>query len=772
MVRLTYVVEPSAPAPSEVQPVNLAFAAAAAARASWASKEREDILWDFEQLDDGAPAGAALGDGGFDGSIFVRGTDTGAGQPAAIMRISGTELSINGGRLTGGSASNQDAPGIHDIPRNSVLFRTHAAEQTMTSSLPPAEPNAPTAVEVAVVMEERKSRGLLQLPEDLSLPDGTQLPQRSASFSPGIDQHTNNGVCSIANTASGSSSAATNVLPNSRKASYNHPYVVGAGTAGSAAAALGALSSSGGMPGSLAGPAGEGEGEGEGDGEGGERDGCLVLPVLRTLLAMQQDESPRPPSLRLANQSHSLLQGLSTHGGYGSGGHSLGGGHVHGGGSGGSSSNNYSRQASVHVLRASVTSAFMGGGGGGGVARQGSSLPSGPPVPARRRVVVGGGGAAAPMDSMMAMGKASAAPPRRQASSLRTAQTQHSGHHSAVSPPPPLPPPPDDDDSPLGIGTFESAARRGSYNTSAVLGSPGHSFTQPPQQTANRHQAAARGLANGGPSTTAVAGGSGDTNNHGGRGASPPPVTRHGGGGIAAAATSAAARGSPGKAAAAQQQQQQQTQPQPQQPAAPATSKSSRAGGKALFAWTHKLGKGRWSWFPGGGGTAAASRASAAATTAASNAVSAPGPVGAGGVVGGQELPPSVHGSATTDGVGVGGVRPAAALSLSSSTSGNGRTSATGRSSGNGQQAHSGPPPASQASPTPPPVQQHHQQQQGTAGLYIVPRDLVQLPPIESSYPRRKSTAASEPLSPTGLRAGGGAVGGPLSPRRGQRGPL
>ncbi|GLI63298.1 hypothetical protein VaNZ11_006205 [Volvox africanus] len=401
MVSLTYVLETPAPVASDVQPVNLAFAAAAAARASWASKEREDNLWDFEPLDDGAVGNLiTLADGVLDGSAFTnfvaRNTDTGSVQPSQPQRSSGVGQTLGfAAPMITTAALSPDAPGIHEIPRNSVLFRTHAAQQTMDSSLPPAEPNAPTAIEVAAVMEERKSRGFLLLPDEIITPPSVpppRAPQRSASFSPGLESAAPE--VTLAPVEDGSASTGCNTVPaGSHKASYNHPYAAVNGTARDNSPVLSPILDGMVVPGIDD----RGTGPIDPDGEGEcERDGCLVLPVLRTLLAMQ-DDSPRsfPPSRpNIANGSLSRLQSLSMHthgGGHGPHGHNPGGGTQTFAGIGLGASTNVSRQGSVHALRTSPSAALTTGGGvsiGGGVTRQSTSVNN--TSPARRRVVVGG----------------------------------------------------------------------------------------------------------------------------------------------------------------------------------------------------------------------------------------------------------------------------------------------------------------------------------------------------------------------------------------------
>ncbi|GIL78231.1 hypothetical protein Vretimale_7603 [Volvox reticuliferus] len=779
MVRLTYVLEAPAPVASNVQPVNLAFAAAAVARASWASKEREDNLWDFETLDDGAVGNiVTLADGVLDGSTFAnfvaRNTDTGSAQPVQPQRSSGVGQTL--GFVTpmmGTSALSPDAPGIHEIPRNSVLFRTHAAQQTMNSSLPPAEPNAPTAIEVAAVMEERKSRGFLLLPDEIITPPPApppRAPQRSASFSPGLGSATPEVQPTVEN---GSASTGCNTdQAGSHKALDNQPYASGNGATSTSSPVVGGTSPDGMAVSSID---DRGTGPVEPDGEGdGERDGCLVLPVLRTLLAMQ-DDSPRsfPPSRpNIANGSLSRLQSLSVH--------SHGGGHAYGHGSGGGTqtfaglslgaSTNFSRQASVHALRASPSAALTAGSGvsiGGGVTRQSTLVNN--TSPARRRVVVGGSAAAAanePPSSIMRVPGGST--PRRQATITRVSLSYPAGYAAGNAPPQ------DDDDFPvLGSGS-DPAWRTVSHTASASPLSPMQSSSNHPNGKYLTRSQVASPLSTSAAAAAAAGGGATDPVQMGdsaagipamnGRGASPPQAPPRQGSHATAAA--AAARTGPVKASqqSIMQQQGVQTPPIPSTSSAPTsplpqTNPAKSKPGKALFAWTHKIGKGKWPWFPGGSSNAAAATAG---PPPPSGPVS-PVPNGNGTTAGGQELL-----SASAHALSGPNTDTAAAAALQSNVNGDRQLGGTGHVSGNGRQSNTGV--VTSVGQQPPP-----QQAAALAG-HVGAKDPVQLPPIEL-HARRRPTAggggggSGEPLSPVGMRmgnavtVGGGGGGGAFGKR-------
>ncbi|GLC38879.1 hypothetical protein PLESTB_001714000 [Pleodorina starrii] len=803
MVRLTYVVEEPAPSSSAVQPVNLAFAAAAAARASWASKERDDYYWDFGPLDGGVSTGAALGGAdGLEGSFLFGGArpvDTEL--QTAPPRVSGAGL---GGFGTG--APTTDGRSIHDIPRNSVLYRTHAAQQTMTSSLPPAEPTPPSAIQVAAVMEERKSRGLVNLPDDAlaaATSRGTLL--RSASFSYGLEPAGAAALRAIAESGAGGSRSATGSGTNNavfsppytgKPSSYTGSFVVGA--AGAATAVRDALSSTGmHYPAAAASiddkPMGQSEELLEGgDGGEAERDGCLVLPVLRTLLAMQQDDAgvpkpaPRVPPTHIGSTGHGHGHGHAY-----SHAHSqlLHGAHLHI--QQPTASGHFSRQASLHALRASTSSALVngstggglvvvvGGGGGGSLSRQATVTNTS--SPARRRVAVGGGGgggsggehaaAAAPRLTL---------PPRRQYSvkpnaSYPMAFAAGGGGGGAAAP---------DDDDPFGLSAFDPTPRAMSYSAAAGQASPMVPPTQPASTGSTRFAArTSTGLGMAPPPVDGGGGGAASLNVHGGtlggsssssRTFSPPPAARQTGG--------STARGAATKQQQHSQPQPPQQSPQPQPPAqqpAPGKTKS----GRALFAWTNKLGKGKWPWLSGGGGGGAA--AAGSSNSAASGGAAA----GGGGAVGGKAIgqpdlslhatsvhgtplygPPSAHvtvgpGGGDAASGGGGGGSALTARALRSSISGNGRSiSSNGRlssngaclshgygytygdgSGGGGDGAASPQGPASPRSPR----------------LSMMARDAVQLPPIEQ---RRRSAATGAALS-----LGPAIAGEPGSPHAGLR---
>ncbi|GIL57941.1 hypothetical protein Vafri_13147 [Volvox africanus] len=803
MVRLTYVLETSAPVASDVQPVNLAFAAAAAARASWASKEREDNLWDFEPLDDGAVGNLiTLADGVLDGSAFTsfvaRNTDTGSAQPSQPQRSSGVgqTLGFAAPMITTATLS-PDAPGIHEIPRNSVLFRTHAAQQTMNSSLPPAEPNAPTAIEVAAVMEERKSRGFLLLPDEIITPPSApppRAPQRSASFSPGLQSAAPEPA--LTTVENDSASTDCNEVPaGSHKTSYNQPYAPANGTTNENNSSvlspiLDGLAVSG-IDDRVIGPV-DPDGEGE-----CERDGCLVLPVLRTLLAMQ-DDLPRsfPPNRpNIANGSLSRLQSLSQHshgGGYILQGHGPGGGTQTFAGIGLGVSTNFSRQVSVHALRVSPSAALTAGSGvsiGGGVTRQNTLVNN--TSPARRRVVVGGSAAAAaaaaanesPTSIMRTPGVAT---PRRQATGLRVSLSYPSGYVPGTAPSP------EDDDLPVIGSGMDPGSRTVSHTASAFPMSPMSPMQSFPHHTNGKFLTRSQ-VASPLPSSVVGGGGGGGggiidpviqigdsavgTTATNGRGASPPQVpprqSSH-------AAAGTIVRAGPVKASQQSPMQQQGVQPPPSAPSPlpassgpssplPQTNSGKTKPGKALFAWTHKIGKGKWPWFPGGSSNTAAVTAGTPPSSGPVSPISVAS--GNSATVGAPELPlTSAHGLSgpNADATAVVVAAGAAAAALQSTGNGDRQTSGTGRESGNGRQSNAGGITGQQQAP---------QQAAAPAG-HVGAKEPVQLPPIEL-HARRRPTGgggggAGEPLSPVVLKmgsavtvgGGGGGGGGSAFGRR------
>ncbi|KAG2495547.1 hypothetical protein HYH03_006490 [Edaphochlamys debaryana] len=287
MVRMTYHLEaPAARAP--VNP-NLAFAAAAAARASWSSQPRipEIDLWGDEPT-------TAADAGGFDAAAFVAEASAAAANTsyaaAAYIAHPGASAAVPkggppakfgdifAGVMAGPSPDDpRGSRTVNLVARASVLYRAADEPEYIGNSLSAGSSFVPSVSNVADQLAARRQRmGLMD-------PAAAAVGPSGPGGGKGSSRHSLSFATSLQGGEDGEPGEAADGLGRRGSTLSSAPGAGRLGTVTTAALLQGGADSD------------AEAGEGDGDGGGGDRDGCLVLPVLRTLLQMNDGGQPGMP---------------------------------------------------------------------------------------------------------------------------------------------------------------------------------------------------------------------------------------------------------------------------------------------------------------------------------------------------------------------------------------------------------------------------------------------------------------------------------------------